>query len=121
VTYRVVRGALRVEVTPLRLASGWDQLMVLNEQSSKFDDLADGSQTRTGADFGPWLPVGGSWARLRSGQLGVEWELPAPPPGAGFQAGRELQPPDLDWSGLEYRFGPGFKGFTYDLNVRRSD
>jgi cellulose synthase/poly-beta-1,6-N-acetylglucosamine synthase-like glycosyltransferase len=121
VTYRVIRGSLRVEVTPLRLVAGWDQLVVLNEQSSQFDDLADGTQTRTSAGFGPWLPIGGDWARLRSGVLGVEWELPAPPPGAGFQAGRELKPPDLDWSGLEYRFGPGFKGFTYDLNVRRSD
>jgi hypothetical protein len=117
----VIRGSLRVEVMAPRLAPGWDQLIVLNEQSSQFDDLADGSQTRTGDSFGAWLPVSGSWARLRSGRLGVEWELPAPPPGAGFQAGRELQPPDLDWSGLEYRFGPGFKGFTYDLNVRRSD
>ena len=121
VTYRVIRGSLRVEVMAPRLAPGWDQLIVLNEQSSQFDDLADGSQTRTGDSFGAWLPVSGSWARLRSGRLGVEWELPAPPPGAGFQAGRELQPPDLDWSGLEYRFGPGFRGFTYDLNVRRSD
>jgi cellulose synthase/poly-beta-1,6-N-acetylglucosamine synthase-like glycosyltransferase len=120
-TYRVTGGALRVEAAPAGLSPGWDQLVLLNEQSSQFDDLADAGRTRTGTDFGPWQPVSGSWARLRSGKLGVEWELPAPPPGAGFQAGRELQPPDLDWSGLEYRFGPGFRGFTYDLKVRRSD
>jgi hypothetical protein len=35
-------------------------------------------------------------------------------------AGRELQPPDLDWAGIEYRFGPSFQGFTYDVNFRRS-
>ena len=82
------------------------------------DDLADSS--RSGPDgLGPWQRVPGDWARLRASTLGVEWEQPAPPPGADFLAGRERQPPDLDWSGLEYRFGPGFGGFTYDVNVRR--
>jgi hypothetical protein len=50
----------------------------------------------------------------------VEWQLPAPPPGEGFLAGRELQPPDLDWAGIEYGFGNSFHGFTYDVNFRRS-
>ena len=76
---------------------------------------------RTGTDgFGGWQPLEGSWARLRASKLGVEWELPAPPPGASFLAGRELQPPDLDWAGIEYQFGPSFRGFSYDVNFRRS-
>jgi hypothetical protein len=109
-----------VRVVPLGLAPGWDQLVILNEASSQFEDFAD--PTRTGSEgFGTWQPVHGEWARLRSSRLGVEWELPAPPPGGGFLAGRELQPPDLDWAGIEYRFGPSFQGFTYGVNFRRSD
>jgi cellulose synthase/poly-beta-1,6-N-acetylglucosamine synthase-like glycosyltransferase len=119
VTYRVTGSSVRIQVATPDLAPGWDQIVLLNEESSQFDDLADA--TRTGsAGLGPWQPIHGDWARLRSNGLHAEWELPAPPPGAELMAGRELQPPDLDWSGLEYRFGPPFQGFTYDVNVRRS-
>jgi cellulose synthase/poly-beta-1,6-N-acetylglucosamine synthase-like glycosyltransferase len=119
VTYRVSGSKLSVQVQPLDLTPGWDQLVMLNEGSSQFDDFADSTRTGT-AGFRAWQPVQGSWARLRSSRLGVEWELPAPPPGAGFLAGRELQPPDLDWAGIEYQFGPTFRGFSYDVNFRRS-
>jgi hypothetical protein len=119
VTYRVTGSSVRVQVGTPDLPPGWDQLVLLNEESSQFDDLAD--RTRTGSTgLGAWQPVHGDWARLRSTRLGVEWELPGPPPGADLMAGRELQPPDLDWSGLEYRFGPSFQGFTYHVSVRRS-
>jgi hypothetical protein len=119
VTYRVSGSSLKVAVSPLEMAAGWDQLVILNEESSRFSDLADASRTGSG-DFGPWQPVHGDWARLRDPSSGAEWELAAPPPGAGFLAGRESQPPDLDWAGIEYRFGPTFEGFSYDVNVRRS-
>jgi hypothetical protein len=119
VTYRVSGRSLEVRVAALDVPPGWDQLVILNEGSGQFDDLADATRTGSGG-LAAWQPVHGSWARLRSSRLGVEWQLPAPPPGEGFLAGRELQPPDLDWAGIEYGFGNSFHGFTYDVNFRRS-
>jgi cellulose synthase/poly-beta-1,6-N-acetylglucosamine synthase-like glycosyltransferase len=118
VTYRVSRdGVVHVEVRSLGLASGLQQLAVLNEQSAAFDDYADAQGSRTGGAFTNWQTVGGSWARLRSGTLGVEWVQEA----AGnsqFQAGRELSPPDFDWSGLDYLFGPGFTAVDYAVRIQ---
>jgi hypothetical protein len=118
VTYRVSQeGVVHVEVRSLGLASGMLQLAVLNEQSAAFDDYADAQGTRTGAQYPSWQTVGGSWARLRSSTLGVEWVQEA----AGnsqFQAGRELSPPDFDWSGLDYVFGPGFTAVDYAVRIQ---
>ncbi|HKF77909.1 MAG TPA: glycosyltransferase [Candidatus Dormibacteraeota bacterium] len=119
VTYRVSSrtGVVHIEVRSLGLAPGLLQLAVLNEQSAAFDDYADASGTRAGPAFGNWETVSGPWARLRAGALGVEWAQTA----AGssqFEAGRELSPPDFDWSGLDYLFGPGFTSVAYDVSIR---
>jgi cellulose synthase/poly-beta-1,6-N-acetylglucosamine synthase-like glycosyltransferase len=119
VTYRVARGRVAVQVRPLWLRAGAQQVVVLNEQSAAFDDLADASATRVGPAFANWTPVSGSWARLRSANLGVEWALTA----AGrstLEAGREQAPPDFDWSGLDYVFGPSFAGVDYQISIRRA-
>jgi hypothetical protein len=119
VTYRVSGGTIAVEVRALGLAPGLVEIDLLNEQSAAFDDYADASGTRIGAAFGNWQPVAGGYARLRSGSLGVEWAQQV----AGssqFLAGRESAPPDFDWSGLEYVFGPGFKSVDYKIAVQRA-
>jgi hypothetical protein len=118
VTYRVsADGVVRVEVRSLGLEPGMLQLGVLNEQSAAFDDYADARGSRTGAAFGNWQTVSGSWARLRSGALGVEWAQET----AGdsqFQAGREASPPDFNWSGMDYLFGPGFTSVDYTVSIK---
>jgi len=119
VTYHVFAGGLRVDVQPLELRPGWQQVVILNELSSAFDDYADRSQTLIGSAFPIWLPTSGSWARLRSGTAGLEWTLEALP-GAQLHAGRELSLPDLDWSGLEYEFGAGFSSATYTVQVMKA-
>ncbi|HEY4028423.1 MAG TPA: glycosyltransferase [Candidatus Dormibacteraeota bacterium] len=129
VTYRVVRSTVRgvaqstihVEVRSLGLAPGLLQLALLNEQSAAFDDYADAEGTRIGADFGNWQPVRGSYARVRSGSLGVEWSQVV----AGdsqFLAGRELSSaPALDWSGMEYLFGSRFRSVDYDIRMQAAN
>ena len=49
---------------------------------------------------------------------GVEWEQQV----AGnseLQAGRENAPPDYNWSGLDYIFGPDFQSVDYTITIRR--
>ena len=41
-------------------------------------------------------------------------------PDAQLLAGRESQPPVLDWSGLEYSFGPGFAGESYEITIQEA-
>jgi hypothetical protein len=119
VTYRVSNdGHVRIEVRSLGLAPGVLQVGVLNEQSAVFDDYADATSTRIGPAFLNWQAVSGTYARLRAGTLGIEWAQET----AGdsqFQAGRELSPPDFDWSGLDYIFGPRFRGVDYTIAISR--
>ena len=117
VTYRVVGRDLTVAVRPFGLQPGYSELVLLNEEGAVFDDFADPSQTRLGAAIGSWTPVAGDWARFRSGRLGLEWSLPALAYAVGFHAAREVRTPDIDFSGLEYSFGPGFSGADYTVKV----
>jgi hypothetical protein len=119
VTYSLLAGRLQIAVRALDLAPGYDQVVLLNEQSAAFDDFADARRTLVGADFGMWVPTTGSWARLRSASLGLEWSQPALPE-ARLTAGRELERPLLDWAGLEYAFGPDFKGAEYAITLGRA-
>jgi hypothetical protein len=118
VTYRLTGGHVKVEVRPLDLRPGMLGLTVLNEQSAVFDDFADGTTKKIGPAFGNWEAVSGGYARLRAGSLGIEWVQSA----AGnstFHAGREIAPPDFDWSGLEYDFGSGFRGVDYTIDISK--
>jgi len=117
VTYRVVGTDLEVSVRVAELLPGYSEFILLNEQSSAFDDYADASQTLRGPAVGSWTPVVGDWARFRSGALGIEWSMPRLPGAVGFHAAREVRSPDLDFSGLEYSFGPGFAGADYTIRV----
>jgi hypothetical protein len=63
--------------------------------------------------------VSGSWARLRSGALGVEWSL-SHVAGARLYAGRELERPDFDWAGLDYIFPSTFDGTAYRINLQEA-
>jgi hypothetical protein len=118
VTYRVAPGGVvTVSVRSLGLAPGVQQVAVLNEESAAFDDFADASGAHVGAAFGNWMAVSGPWARLRSGSLGIEWAQQV----AGrseLHAGRELTPPDFDWSGLDYLFDAGFTSVDYTVSIR---
>jgi hypothetical protein len=116
VTYSLAADRLLISVRALDLQPGYDQVVILNEQSAAFDDFADGGRTLLGADFGRWVDVTGGWARLRSGRLGLEWSQPALAE-AQLVGGRELRPPEFDWSGLEYVFGPSFSGADYAITV----
>jgi hypothetical protein len=119
VDYRLEGGRLRVSATATGLR-GFDQLVLANEESAAFDDFADPTGTRLGPAFGAWMPVTGSWARLRSGADGVEW-MQRPLPGAGLFAGRESDPGrGIDWAGLDYVFGPDFQAAGYDVNIGRA-
>jgi len=117
VTYQVGGGVIYITVQATRLAAGYQQVVLLNEQSSRFDDFADPNGARIGAAVGPWQPVRGGWGRFRSGTLGVEWSLPRLPAADGMYAAREIRRPDIDFSGIEYVFGPGFSGAEYQLSV----
>lgn len=120
VTYTVDPSGISITVRPLWLATGYSQVGILNEQSAAFNDFAaDQSRTYVDGDFGNWMPVTGSWARLRSARLDVEWSVPALP-GATLHGGRELIPPDFDWAGLDYLFPASFAGTTYQINVQEA-
>jgi hypothetical protein len=116
VTYTITGGSIRIAARPVDLAPGFQEVGLLNEQSAAFDDFADPTRTLVGSDFPHWTSATGAWARLRSGSLGLEWSQPALA-GARLQAGRELQPPLLDWAGLDYVFGADFTGADYTVQV----
>jgi cellulose synthase/poly-beta-1,6-N-acetylglucosamine synthase-like glycosyltransferase len=121
VTYRMQGGGrLAVQVRVLRMSAGVRQVVVLNEEGSAFDDYADPSVTRLGSAIGSRTAVSGSYARFRSGALGAEWEVPKPPPGAGFYAEREARGDTIDFSGLEWEFGPDFSSVDYTISIRRA-
>ena len=104
----------------ISLAAGYSEVGILNEQSATFSDFAAENQaTLRDAAFANWVPVTGGWARLRSASLGVEWSVPAVS-GASLHGGRELVPPDFDWSGLDYVFPASFAGTTYHINVQEA-
>jgi cellulose synthase/poly-beta-1,6-N-acetylglucosamine synthase-like glycosyltransferase len=121
VTYRLSRdGSLAVQVRVLHMAAGVQQVVLLNEESSAFDDYADPSVTRRGAAIGSRTAVNGDYARFRSGSLGVEWEVPAPPRSVGFFAEREARGDTIDFSGLEWEFGPDLSSVDYTISIRRA-
>jgi hypothetical protein len=103
-------------------APGLRQVVVLNEESAGFDNLATARSTRLGSRIGSWAPITGtSWARFRSSASGVEWSMPAPGRAAAWHAARELRPASgIDFSGIEYSFGPNFTAADYQVAVRRS-
>ena len=119
VTYTVDATGVSITVRPVWLAPGFTQVAILNEQSAAFDDFADASQTLGSGRFPNWVSVEGSWGRLRSGNLGVEWSAPAVA-GAELHAGRELIAPDFNWAGLDYVFPPTFNGTDYHINVQEA-
>ncbi|HYM67575.1 MAG TPA: hypothetical protein VEW68_09805, partial [Patescibacteria group bacterium] len=121
VTYSVDHTGITVTVTPRSLAPGYTQVGILNEQSATFADLAADRQPAPliGKGFGAWVPVDGSWARLRSSILDVEWSVPAIA-GAQLHGGREDVPPDFNWAGLDYLFKGGFAGTSYHLTVQKA-
>ncbi|HKB33116.1 MAG TPA: glycosyltransferase [Candidatus Dormibacteraeota bacterium] len=119
VTYTVDGTGVSVVVKPLWLSPGFMQVGILNEQSASFDDFADGTRTLIGARLPSWIAVQGSWGRLRSASLGVEWSVPSIA-GAELHAGRELTPPDFNWAGLDYLFPSSFSGTSYHINVQEA-
>ena len=119
VTYTVDANGVSISVRPVWLAPGSTEVGILNEQSAAFDDFADSTHSLIGPRFPNWTPVEGSWGRLRSASLGVEWSAPSLP-GAEMHAGRELIGTDFDWAGLDYLFPPTFGGATYHLNIQEA-
>jgi cellulose synthase/poly-beta-1,6-N-acetylglucosamine synthase-like glycosyltransferase len=124
VTYRpdLPRG-FHVTVQLLGAAApGLRQVVVLNEESARFDNLATARSTLLGSRIGSWAPITHtSWARFRSSASGVEWSMPAPAPAAAWHAARESRPASgIDFSGIEYSFGPNFTAADYQVAVRRS-
>ena len=119
VTYTVDATGTSIVVRPVWLAPGFTQVGILNEQSAVFDDFADATQSLIGPRFPSWISVEGSWGRLRSARLGVEWSAPALPD-AQMHAGRELIGTDFDWAGLDYLFPSSFAGTTYHINVQEA-
>jgi hypothetical protein len=116
VTYGIDPGGVSVAVRAIELAPGYTEVGILNEQSAAFDNFAEPGQTFTGPAFGIWMPATGSYARLRSASLGLEWSV-SPIPGTQLHAGRELDQPVLDWAGLDYMFPAPFRGTSYYVNV----
>jgi len=117
VTYTVDPTGVLVELRVLDLAPGYKELAVLNEQSAAFDDFAFEGHSYIGPAFGRWIPAAGTWARLRSAALGVEWSVPALS-GALLHGGRELLPPSFDWAGLDYLFDVPPSTVSYHINVQ---
>ena len=124
VTYRPKLGhGFQVIVRRVgRAAPGLEQVVVLNEESASFDDLATARRTLLGSRIGSWVPIShSSWARFRSSSSGVEWSLPAPHGAASWYGARESKPArGIDFSGIEYSFGPDFTVADYQVSVRRS-
>jgi cellulose synthase/poly-beta-1,6-N-acetylglucosamine synthase-like glycosyltransferase len=119
VDYRLVGDRLNVAVTSVGVA-GALEVVVANEVSAAFDDVADPRGTHVGAGIGPGLPMNSGWARFRSASLGLEWVLERPP-AASMTAGRELDPAlGLNWAGLELHFGPGFQSTSYAITFGRA-
>ncbi|HEY8642176.1 MAG TPA: glycosyltransferase [Candidatus Dormibacteraeota bacterium] len=119
VTYRVSAGQVAISARALELAPGLQRVVMLNEQSAAFDDLADGSgQKLRGSHFGSYQPTSGAYARLRSAAYGLEWAQ-NPVPGASLVAERELAS-GIDFAGLEYEFGPGFTAADYTVQVMKA-
>ena len=120
VTYTIDTNGIAVSVHVLRLAPGYTEVGILNEQSSAFNDFAaDNAPTLIDGNFGRWVPVDGSWARLQSKSLGVQFSLPAIA-GAQLHGGRELVRSDFDWAGLDYIFGPSFADTSYAIKVQEA-
>ena len=120
VTYTVDSSGVAVSVRVIGLDPGYTQIGILNEQSASFNDFAaDGSQTLVNAQFGSWEAVSGSWARLQSRSLGVQWSVPSIA-GAQLHGGRELNSPQFDWAGLDYLFPSTFAGTSYHINVQEA-
>ncbi|MDQ6917773.1 MAG: glycosyltransferase [Candidatus Dormibacteraeota bacterium] len=120
VIYSLSGGTVDIRVDASNLKPGFQQVVLLNEQSSRFDDFADGTQTRLRSEIGSWRPVQGEWGRFRSAALGLEWSAPRLPAAEGMYAARETRSPDIDFSGIEYVFGPGFKGTEYQLVIGKA-
>ncbi|MDQ6722381.1 MAG: glycosyltransferase, partial [Candidatus Dormibacteraeota bacterium] len=120
VTYTVDPSGVSIAVRVLDLAPGYTEVGILNEQSAAFNDFAsNGSPTLIDGKFGNWVRVVGSWARLQSASLRVQWSVPAIQ-GAQLQGGRELVLPNFDWSGLDYIFPAPFTGASYHINVQEA-
>ncbi len=120
VTYTVGSTGITIAVHVVRLDPGYTEVVILNEQSATFNDFAaHGSPTLIDGAFGNWIRVDGAWARLQSKSLGVQYSLPSIA-GAQLHGGRELIPPDFDWAGLDYSFGPSFSGTTYVITVQEA-
>jgi hypothetical protein len=120
VTYTIDTTGIAITVHVLRLAPGYTEVGILDEQSSAFNDFAeDNGPTLIDRDFGRWVPVDGAWARLQSKSLGVQFSLPSIA-GAQLHGGRELIRPDFDWAGLDYIFGPSFTDTSYVIKVQEA-
>jgi cellulose synthase/poly-beta-1,6-N-acetylglucosamine synthase-like glycosyltransferase len=120
VTYTVDATGVAVNVHVVRLDPGYIEIGILNEQSAAFNDFAaDGSPTLLNGQFGNWEPVTGAWARLQSRNLGVQWSVPSVT-GAQLHGGREHNPPDFNWAGLDYLFPSSFTGASYHINVQEA-
>src|SRR5260370_41680912 len=120
VTYTIDTTGITVSVLVLWLAPGYNEVGILNEQSSAFNDFAaDNGPTLIDGNFGSWVPVAGAWARLQSKSLGVQFSLPSIA-GAQLHGGRELVRPDFDWAGLDYVFGPSFTDTSYVIRVQEA-
>jgi hypothetical protein len=119
VDYRLAGDRLLVTASTVDLGSQ-TEIVLLNEESAAFDDVADARATHLGAGIGPARPLTGGWARLRSASLGLEWAIERPP-AASMTAGRELDPAlGLNWAGLELHYGPGFQSTTYAITFGRA-
>ncbi len=119
VTYTADSAGVSIVVRPVWLAPGFTQVGILNEQSAAFDDFADTTHSLIGSRFPNWVQVEGSWGRLRSASLGVEWSAPSLP-GAQLHAGRERIGTDFDWAGLDYLFPSTFAGAAYQLKIQEA-
>ena len=120
VTYTVDSTGVAVKVRVIRLDPGYSEIGILNEQSAAFNDFAaDGSPTLVNGQFGNWEPVTGTWARLQSTSLGVQWSVPTVA-GAQLHGGREHISPDFNWAGLDYLFPSSFAGADYHINVQEA-